>query len=150
MADVINRYNHTLKKLWNKEIDYTTLKVMLLNNSATFNATHTTLAQVAGASPSNELSGNGWDVGGELIANVQITIVNTSGAMIDGDDVRVTASGGPIPSAGPAYKAVVYDDSDVNDAPLWFITFDAPQQAGSGTDFLISWHSNGIARNNWV
>ena len=41
MAVTISRYNHTVKKLLNKEIDYTTLKMMLLNNSATFTASHT-------------------------------------------------------------------------------------------------------------
>lgn len=153
MADTVYKYNHTLKRIANKEVDLTALKAMLLTNSATFDATHTTLNQVAGAaSPNraNELHGNGWAQGGELITGVTVTTVATSGAMLDGADVRKTATGGPIPPSAPAYKAVIFDDADSNKAPLIFIVLEAPRQAGEFVDFLLKWHGNGIVRITWA
>lgn len=143
MAVTISRYNHTAKLLLNKEVTYTTLKVMLLDNVATFTATDTALTGPAGAANANEVSGNGWTVGGETLTSVAVTTVDTDGAMIDCDDVVVTASGGPI---GPAYAAVIYDDTDANDAPLWYIDFGEAQQAGDGTPFKITINASGIYR----
>lgn len=142
MAVTISRYNHTLKLLLNKEIDYTALKVMLLSNAATFDAAHDTLAEVIG-SPSAEVSGSGWDSGGEALASVAVTTVATDGAMIDCADIEVTATGGDI---GPAYGAVIYDSAHADDAPLWFIDFDGAQTAGNGTPFKITINANGLAR----
>lgn len=136
MAVTISRYNHTVKKLLNKEIDYTTLKMMLLNNAATFDATHTALATVAGA---NEVSGNGWTVGGEPLANVAITIATTNDAKLDADDITKTATGGNI---GPARKALIYDDT--GDVPLWFIDFGQDEEAGETTDFKFIFNAAGI------
>jgi hypothetical protein len=144
MAVTISRYNHTVKKLLNKEIDYTTLKMMLLNNSATFTAADTTLDQVAGANTpprANEVSGNGWTTGGIALASVAVTVVATNDAMIDADDISVTAAGGSI---GPAYKAVIYDDT--GDVPLWFIDFGQVEEAGETTDFKFSFNASGIFR----
>lgn len=142
MAVTISRYNHTAKLVMNKELNYATLKVMLLNASASFTASNTTLAQVTN-SGAYQVSGNGWTAGGLTIANAAVTVVATSGAMIDGDDVSATATGGNI---GPAFAAVIYDDSHGSDAPLWFIDFDGSQEAGDGTDFKVAFHSSGIAR----
>lgn len=143
MAVTISRYNHTLKKLLNKEVDYTALKLMLLNDDAAFNASHTTLAGPAGSANANQVSGNGWTAGGETLGSVAITIVDTDGAMLDANDVSVEASGGAI---GPAYAAVIYDDTDSNDAPLWFIDLGGAQTAGVGTEFKVTFDANGIQR----
>ena len=140
MAVTISRYNHTVKKLLNKEIDYTTLKMMLLNNSATFTASHTALASVNNTG-AYEVSGNGWTVGGIALASVAVTVVATNDAMLDADDISVTATGGPI---GPAYKAVIYDDT--GDVPLWFIDFGQVEEAGETTDFKFSFNASGIFR----
>lgn len=142
MAVTISRYNHTVKKLLNKEVDYTTLKMMLLSNSATYTATDTTLDQVAGANTpprANEVSGNGWTTGGEALANVAITIVTTNDAKLDADDITKTATGGNI---GPARKAVIYDDT--GDVPLWFIDFGQDEEAGETTDFKFIFNAAGI------
>jgi len=144
MAVTISIYNHTLKLMMNKELVYTTLKVQLLDNTAAFDATHTTLAQVNNAG-AYQVSGNGWDAGGELIANAAVTTVNTNGVMLDGDDIIVNAVGGSI---GPAYKAVVYDDTHASDAPLFFIDFGQVEEAGETTDFKIVWGANGILRGS--
>ena len=149
MADTISTYNSTLKRLWNGEIDFENIKCMLLSDDAAFDATDATLGDVTN-SGAYELDGNGWTAGGETLASVAVTVVNTSGAMLDAADISVVAMGGPIPSGGSAYKAVIYDDTDADDAPLFFISFDSPRQAGEGTNFLISWNANGIARNNWT
>lgn len=142
MAVSISRYNHTVKKLMNKEVDLTSLKVMLLNASASFNATHTALNQVTN-SGTYEVSGNGWTSGGVALANVSVTTVDTNGSMFDADDVEVIATGGPI---GPANGCVIFDDADANKAPLWFIDFDGSQQAGTSTPFKITFSVNGISR----
>jgi hypothetical protein len=141
MAVTITLYNHTVKKLVNEEFDLSTLKVMLLNATAeaAFSAAHTTLAQVAGASNVNEVSGNGWTTGGIALANAAVSIVTTNDAKLDADDISVTASGGSI---GPAEAAVIYDDT--GDVPLAFIDFDGTQEAGVGTDFKIIWNASGI------
>ena len=141
MAVTFSLYNTSVKRLINKEVDYANLKVMLLDATATFTATDTALTQVAGASNVKEVSGNGWDVGGELLGGVAVTTVTTNDAKLDATDVSVTAAGGSI---GPAYAAVVYDDTDSNDAPLMYIDFGAAQTAGDTTDFKIVWHANGL------
>ena len=143
MAVTISRYNNTLKRLVNKEVTYTTLKVMLLNDSAAFDATDTVITGPAGAANANEVSGNGWTVGGETLANVAVTVIDIDGAMIDADDITVTASGGAI---GPAYAAVIYDDTDTDDAPLWYVDFGGQQEAGDGTPFKVTINANGIIR----
>ncbi len=142
MAVSMLRYNHTAKKLLNKEINTSTLKVMLLTNTAAFNAANTQLTQVTNAG-AYEVSGNGWTTGGETLDNVGITTVDTNGAMIDADDIDVTATGGDI---GPAYKAVIYDDSDADDAPLWFIDFGESKTADEGTPFKIVFNAAGLTR----
>lgn len=147
MAVTISLYNNTVKRLLNKEVTFTTLRVMLLNASASFVASHTTLNQVAGtptgtpAHRPNEVYGNGWTEGGMTLANVTASVVTTNDAMLDADDVVATATGGPI---GPAYAAVLYDDTDTNDAPLAYIDFGQAEQAGQDTDFKIVWNASGI------
>lgn len=138
MAVTISRYNHTVKKLLNKEIDYTTLKMMLLNNSATFTAANTTLSAVNNAG-AYEVSGNGWTTGGITLASVTVAIATTNDANIDAADISVTATGGSI---GPAYKAVIYDDT--GDVPLWFIDFGQVEEAGDTTDFKFIFNAAGI------
>lgn len=142
MAVTISRYNHTVKKLLNKEVTYTTLKMMLLSNSATFTAANTTVDQVAGVNTpprANEVSGNGWTTGGITLSNVTVAIATTNDANIDADDISVTASGGSI---GPAYKALIYDAT--GNIPLWFIDFGQVEEAGDTTDFKFIFNAAGI------
>ncbi len=143
MSVSVNVYNHTVKKLANKEFTLTSLKVMLVNQAAVtgFDATNTTLAQVLAGSQ-DEVSGNGWTAGGEALANAAVTTVTTNDAKFDADDISKTASGGSI---GPAYGAVVYDDADSNDAPLFMVNFGQAEEAGIGTDFKITWPAAGVA-----
>lgn len=110
-----------------------------INLSGTQSGTHTRFA-----SGPNEVYGNGWPAGGPTLANVTetqaaITDATVNDAMIDADDVVVTASGGSI---GPAFKAQVYDHT--NEYPIAFIDFGGTQSAGDTTDFKIRWNTNGI------
>lgn len=133
----ISFYNHTRKLYANQEIDVDALKVMLLLDH-TFDATDDDVSEdIAG----DEVFGFGWDEGGEPVGSEVISIVATSGAMLDAADVEVTATGGAI---GPADGAVVYDAT--SDKPLWYIDFEGEETAGEGTQFRIVWNVNGIAR----
>ena len=135
MAVTVSLYNQAAKKFANKEVTFTTLKLMLLNNTATFTAAHTAVSSLS----SNQVSGNGWAAGGVTLTTVAVTLVTTNGAMLDADDISITATGGDI---GPAYKAVLYD-STTNDV-LLFIDFGEAKQAGTGTPLLVQWHASGI------
>jgi len=142
MAVTISPYNHTLKRyLSGENAAGDTYKVKLLT-AATFNATHTTLAATGGTEVAN---GNGYTTGGATIANLTATIVSTSGAKLDADDTTWTASGGAI----TASYGIVYNDTDTDDPPLYFINFDGSQSAGDGTDFKIIWNTLGIATAAW-
>ena len=141
MAVTVSLYNNTVKRLVNQEVDFTALKMMLLDATASFTATHTALTDVAGASHDKEVFGNGWTEGGELLASVAVTTIATNDAKLDAADISVTATGGPI---GPATAAVIYDDTDAADAPLAYIDFGGEEQAGESTDFKVVWHTDGI------
>lgn len=142
MAVTISPYNNVLKKFINKEFDLANLKLMLLNNSATFTAADTTVDAVAGANTpprANEVSGNGWTTGGLALSNVAVTVVTTNDAKLDADDVVATATGGAI---GPAYKALLYDAT--NNVPIAFIDFGGALTAGQDTEFKVVWNASGI------
>ena len=143
MAVTISVYNSSIRRLVGQQVNFLTLKLMLLDNNAVFNATHTTLSGPAGPGNANQVSGNGWTAGGELVSNVTVTTVDTNDAMLDAENVIKKALGGPI---GPAHKAVLYDDSDTNDGPLVFVDFGEPITAGENTDFLVAWSEMGILR----
>lgn len=140
MAVTITRYNHTAARFAGGNVDLAALKFMLLSDAATFTATNTALTDVTNAG-AYQVSGNGWAAGGELLANAAVTTVATNGAMLDADDIAKEAVGGSI---GPAFKAVIFDDTA--DAPLWFIDFDGEQTAGEGTEFRVTINALGIFR----
>lgn len=131
---VTTQYNHTARKFLSQTVNLNTLKVMLLDPTATFNAANTTLAQVAGVGNTKQVANGGWATGGQTFLNVSVVTTTTDDAQLIGDDIRVRATGGNI---GPASAFVVYDDSDANDAPLFYVQFSEAIYAGEGTDFLI-------------
>jgi hypothetical protein len=138
MAVTIQMYNHTRKLFANNEVDLGDLKFMLRNDTTVFNATHTVIGGLAGA----EVHGNGWTEGGEAIASAAVTIVNTNEAMLDGDDISVTATG----SAIEASRGVIYDDDTTTKNVLFYVDFDGTKTADAGTPFNVNFHANGIAR----
>lgn len=140
MAVTMSLYDHTLKLAANKEITLTTLKVKLLSNTATFLAADATVAAVDGTG-TKEISGNGWVAGGPTLAGVIVTTVTTNDAMLDANDISVTAAAGSI---GPAYAALVYDAT--SNKPLIYIDFGQSQSAGNTTDFKIVWDVTGLIK----
>lgn len=139
MAVTITPYNHTARLFadgTNNESD--TYKVKLYT-AATFDATDTTLAE-ADTGSTETTAGTGYTAGGQALANVSVATVTTNDAAFDADDVVWTASGGSI----DASYAILYNDTNADDAPIAFIDFDGAQSAGDTTDFKIIWDANGI------
>lgn len=135
MAVTISRYNHTLKKLLNNEVNYADLKLMLLDADAAFDAADVAIGDVN----ADQVSGNGWAVGGVALANAAVTVVTTNDAKIDADDIDITAAGGPI---GPARSAVIYE---VASGDLLFnIDFGEDKTADDTTHFKVLFHASGI------
>jgi hypothetical protein len=135
-------YNHTAKLFANSQVTLAALKAMLVGASYTFDATETAMT----TAQAQEVSGNGWAAGGEAIASAAVTQVTTNDAMLDGDDISKTATGGAI---GPASGVVVYDSTGAGYStrrPLFYYAFPSAKTADSGTPFVITWHANGIAR----
>ena len=135
-------FNHTRKLFANGEVTLANLKVMLYGDSYTFDATETDMQAVE----SDEVHGSGWTQGGEAIGSAAIAVSDTNEATLDGNDISKTASGGSI---GPAHGLVVLDATGENSSawlPLFHMAFQSAQEAGEGTDFKITWHSDGIAR----
>ncbi len=139
MAVTVSPFNHTLTILLNQDVDLAALKWML-RTGGTFTASHTAMASLDGS----EVSGNGWDVGGELLTPT-ISIFNTNGASIDFADVSETATGGTI---GPTTEGVIYDDT--NDFPMFWIDYGGSESAGVGTDFKITFGANGQVTVSWT
>jgi len=128
-------YNATKKLFANGEVTITDLHAILVNGY-TFTASETDLTAINAAA----VDGNGWTSGGEPIANASVTITATDDAILDGDDISVTATGGDI---GPADALVVVDATNNN--PLFHYSFASSQTAGDGTAFNVTWNASGIA-----
>jgi hypothetical protein len=146
MPDTISAYNHTRKKLWDLSLvdEAGNFYVMLLDGTTAFSAAHTTVDQ-ASDTGADEVDGNGWDAGGESIADLAVSIVSTSGAKIDATDISVTATGGDI---GPASAALIYVDEGglgSTKTPLFHLAFDPAKTAALGDPFTIQWDAAGIA-----
>lgn len=116
-----------------------TLGGSAVNTTGSQSGVHTALA--AG---SFEVNTNGWTPGGPTLANVAVTTVNTNDAMLDADDVSVTASGGAI---GPATAATIYDDTTRK--PLAYVDFGGSKTADNGTPFILAWSANGLFPLNY-
>lgn len=136
----ISAYNHTAGRFMSgQNLSTDTYKVLLLNASAVFDATHTTLAEVT-SSGANEVSGNGWPVGGLTLTGVTIGTVTTNDAAMDADDLSQAISGGDITFS--AY--VLYNDTATDDPPIAFVALDAPQTIVNGNLLGIQWNASGI------
>lgn len=135
-------YNHTTRLFADGAVSIADIKVMLVDNTYTFSAAHANISSVTGGT-SAEVSGNGWTAGGMTPANLAVTTVTTDDAMLDGDDLGPTATGGNI---GPAYGLVVYDSDSGN--VLKYHNFGGPKTADEGEPFNVRWDAAGII--NWT
>lgn len=112
-------YNHTLNLLMSGQSPVTnTFKIALLNASASFNAAHTTLAQVT-SSGANEVTGTGWSAGGIALTGVKVETINVNGVHWTCDEMNFTAQSGGLANIR---SGVIYDDSLTDDPPLWMVT----------------------------
>lgn len=133
-------YNESAHDVLAGTIDWSSVKFMGLDNTATFTATHTTLNQVAGVGHTKEVSGHGWAAGGELVT-ISFETYDTNSARILGADITKLASGGSI---GSFYAGVLYDDAHADDKPIAFVTLDTAIIANEGTNMLIDFPAEGI------
>jgi hypothetical protein len=141
MAVTVTPYNHTASRLLSGATDSSSTLKINLYSALTFDATHTTRAQVdAAATPLP--NANGYTHNTKDIDNLVVSIVSTNGAMLDADDVEWNAT----PGALTAAFAMVFDDDDVNKAPLFVIDFDGSKTADPETPLKILWNANGILR----
>ena len=139
MAVTINFFDNTRKQFANGEVRLADLKVMLVNNNtaAVFNKAYNNISQIV----ANEISGNNWTAGGEAVASAAIAVTGTNNAVLTGNNITRTASGGPI---GSALGAVLYQCNATTAFPYLQIDFGGAQSAGDGTAFKINWNASGI------
>jgi hypothetical protein len=147
MAVTISHYNHTRAKLLDLGVgpEAANFYVELLDGDASFDATDTTKTAVDNAG-GYEVHGNGWTEGGENAANVAVTVTATDEAMLDFDDIAVTATGGSI---GPAEAALVWLDeggAGTTKSPLWYVDFGEALTSSVGIDFEFNLAATGIFR----
>ena len=134
-------YNHTLDGLWSGEFPAThTFNVMLLDDTAVFDATDTTISEVSNAG-ALEVFGNGWAEGGEALDNVIIDTANTNGVKFDADDfVEVITAGGL-----SGYKAlVIYDNTHTTKKPLAYLQLDTTLVTAEGEGVGVFFPDDGI------
>lgn len=119
------------------DLDDDQFKIALMDSNHSFVSTHTDWSQVS----ANEISGgNGYTSGGKVLANN--TWAESGGTVtFDADNASWTASGGVL---GPASHAVIYDDTATDDKLICSIDFDGEESAGEGTEFRLTFNSNGI------
>ncbi len=122
-----------------------TLLIILLNSTHTFDATETLYSQIS----ANEIpNANGYLTKTETLASVTSTQPAAGVWMIDAVDASWTATSGSIPSSGNCSDADIIDDTITTpaDALMFDIDFEGTESAGVGTNFIVSFHANGICR----
>ena len=126
-------YNRFKANLMNGEIDLEadTIKVMLLDDSHSFTATHNVIGDVS----ANEIAGAGYTAGGGTLVGKSVTQGATT--KWDATDIQWTSA------TFTTYHAVIYDDTIGTDDLVLSIDFGAAKTVTAGT-FKIQWHVNGI------
>ena len=126
-------YNRFKANLMNKIVDLEadTIKVMLLDDSHSFNAADTVIGDV----DANEVAATGYTAGGGALDNKAVTEAGT--AKWDADNEVWTITG-----SMTAHHAVIYDTTAANNL-IASIDFGGAKTATDGT-FTISWNANGV------
>lgn len=140
MAVTISRYNHTRTRYVSGLEALGDTRKLMLCSAATFDATHTTLAAIT----KTEISGNGYTAGGITIADWAVSVINTNGCKVDATDPTVTASGGSIAAA----YGIIYNATDADSPPLYFINFDGTVTAPDGTPWVLEINASGLETFN--
>lgn len=134
-------YNHTAHLFMSGAVsDTDTFNTLLLNESAVFDATDTTVSEVSSAG-ANEVYGGGWTQGGLELTGVSITTVVPSGAKLDADNVSQIITGLDL---GPIAAYVIVDSTLSGSAPLAYITLTSPVTVLQNTAAEITWDEAGI------
>lgn len=131
-------YNHTTNLFASGQCPASaTFKAMLLNDSATFTASHTAVTSVSN-SGAYEVYGYGWTQGGETLAGVAFSVSDTNGSKFAADDPQVTLSGGNL----TWYKYLIYTGT----TPLFFVTLTNALTVTDGNVAGIDIGTNGIVK----
>ncbi|GEC14306.1 hypothetical protein [Nitrobacter winogradskyi] len=146
MAVTAHVYNHYAKEIAAGAIDQENRKLMFLDADAAtlFNATHTSVDQVAGAlagepeEREHEVYGNGWPQGGPAVAEIAATTINTNGAAVSGAQTVEDATGGSI---GPGRSILDYDAT--SGKPFVFYDLGQDEYAGDSTPFKLTFDLDG-------
>lgn len=134
-------YDNTVPYFINNPSVDLNLKICLLSKDATFHHEHKTLTDVTGAidgNPTMEISGSGWETGGELIKNAKLVKSDNGSVMLTGDNLAVDIAG----SALRFSKAVIYNATTL-EPWLWF-DFGSEIIIESGTTMNINFSSRGF------
>jgi hypothetical protein len=141
MPVAISVYDHTLPKIAGGIfLPSHTYKVNLYS-AFTFSASSTTKA--AAETGATQLATQyGYTQDDKIITGWAVTQVTTNDAMLDADNVVWTVSTATL----SASHAMVYNDTVVDDPPLFYINFGEVVSAPVGDEYRIVWDANGILR----
>lgn len=109
-------YDGTVGATINRDFEFDKLRLMLLDENATFTPTHSTLSEVT-ESGAREVYGSGWPQGGIELENVRV-VETTGGASITADDASKLIFGS---SLNCRYGLIYHDEG--NKQPLVMIDF---------------------------
>jgi hypothetical protein len=113
--------------------------ILNLYSTLPMNADATTKAE-AEVGATQIATANGYTQNAKVVAGLDVSVVDTSAAMLDGTDVTWTASGGSI-SAG---FALLFNNSDTDDPPVLHYDFEGTVTALDGDPFQVIWDATGI------
>jgi hypothetical protein len=139
MAPSITIYNHTKARFLSGANlagdEY------IINLYTVLPANLTAATKTAAESGATQLTtANGYTQNAKVLAGVAVTTVATDDAKFDADSVSWTASGGSI----VANFAMVYNNTDTDDPPVFRVDFDGTITAVAGTPLVIDWNASGI------
>lgn len=130
-------YNLWKSEIMKKTVDMVndSLKIILLNNSHSFNADHDGYSDIS----ANELStAGGYTQNTKTLASPAVTVDDTDDeGVFDAADTAWTSA------SFSAYHAAIYDDTHASNINVCSIDFGGVQTVTSGT-FTLEWAAEGI------
>jgi hypothetical protein len=139
MAVTVTIYNHTRARFLSGANAVGDEYIINLYTVLPANLTATT--KTAAESGATQLStANGYTQNAKVLASPAATIVTTDDGMLDAPDVEWTASGAGL----TANFAMVYNNTDTDDPPVFRVDFGVAVTAAAGIPLLITWDAGGI------
>ena len=139
MAPSITLYDHTKARFLSGANLAGDEYIVNLYTVLPANVTATTKA-AAESGATQLITANGYTQNAKVLAGVAVTTVTTDDAKFDADDVSWTASGGSL----VANYALVYNNTDTDDPPVFRVDFDGTITAADTITLVISWNADGI------